>query len=306
MKPKKKVLLLPLLIVLGAAIIFAVRQYAQKANNGLSIAPSNFDLTINPEETAKGDIRLTNLLDRTIKIKAEKRNFTAEGEEGSVFLTEKETSFSLSSWIKITPEIDTLNSRETKTFKFEITPPKNAEPGGHFGSVVFSTLPDNQLKKTGAYLSQEIASLFLVRIPGKVTEKAVVESFSSNKKFYEFGPITFTTRVKNLGGVHIKPYGSVSIEGILGQEFNTNLPSENILPGAVRKINATLHKKFLIGKYTARLTAAYGANNEQLTASYVFYVFPVRFGIAIAIVIFILFLIRKRLGRSLKALLTGK
>jgi hypothetical protein len=98
----------------------------------------------------------------------------------------------------------------------------------------------------------------------------------------------------------------VVVKGTFGDTYNVNLQPYNVLPGASRNIPIVMTKKLLIGKYTAQLIAAYGDKNKQLSASTEFYAFPVRYGAIVLVILFFLFLVRKRLGKALKALFTGK
>jgi len=300
------------LTLLGAIILFAGITStiwvinAQQANNGLSVHPSNFNLTVNPGQTTTNTVTLNNLTSQTVTIQAELRNFTAQGEEGGVTLTQNDTTYALAKWITVTPRTTTLAPHTSQQFTFTINAPSNAEPGGHFGSIVFATVPPSTAKGVGAALSEQIASLILLEIPGNVKEQAEVVSFTTDKPFYQFGPVNFTTRVKNDGDVHIQPSGAILVKGMFGQQFNVPINSVDVLPDAIRIIPATLNKHFLIGKYDAYLISTYGTKDEQLNAMTEFYAFPVEYGLIALAILFILFLMRKRLGKALKAIMTGK
>ncbi|MBI3341689.1 hypothetical protein HY024_01045 [Candidatus Curtissbacteria bacterium] len=290
-------------LIFIVAAVFTVIQ-AQTVPPALIVHPSNLEFGLEPGKTQEGSLYVKNTTDKALSISTDLRNFSAEGEEGGVALTKENIPFSLASWIKITPEKAEIAPNQEVKFSYSVTPPTNAEAGGHFGSVVFGTVaPKNP---GGAAVAQEIATLFLVRIPGKVTETANIESFEPDQNFYEFGPVKFNLRVKNTGGVHIKPAGVITLSDMLGHKTYIGFQGENVLPQAVRKMSAMGKDKWLIGKYTADLSLSYGTANSQLHAASKFYAFPVRVGIAVLVVLFMLFLLRRRLSRSLKILLTGK
>jgi hypothetical protein len=309
MKYKRVVILLGIFIAVICLISFKV--YAQRNSNvGMIVHPSSFDLSESPGKTITDTIILDNLQSQPINVKVDLRNFTAQGEEGSVNLTAEDTTYSLAKWIKVTPEKVIIASHASREFTFEITVPENAEPGGHFGSIVFTTIPP-AVKGTGAALSLEVASLISLEIPGNAKEKAVIESFKTDKSFYEFGPVAFNTRISNQGGRHIVINGSIVINGWFGQKFIAPLyPPESILPSATKKITAVLDHKLLIGPFTAKLIATYGTKNEQLNAAVEFNTFPVRYGIAILVILLLLFLARSRIAAiiriSVKIIFTGK
>ncbi len=305
MKNRTNYIAISLTILILSAVFLGIL-YAQNANRGLSVSPSNFEISANPGDQVVKSITLQNLTDQDFDIGVDRRNFTAKGEEGSVDLTTNDTGFALSSWISVTPTRTNIPSNGKTTFRLTVSIPKNAEPGGHFGSIVFRTIPKANLNQTGALLSQEIGALLLVKVAGEVKENAAMEEFSANKMFYEWGPVTFTARIKNDSLVHIKPEGSIVIEGMFGQKDSIAFDTRNVLPQATRKILTTWNKSLLIGKYKANILLVYGDHNQTIAATTEFWAFPVRLFLILLVVLFLLFLMRKRLGRSLKILFTGK
>ncbi len=295
-----------LLFIFTGSVLYS-KLFAQQSPKGFTVTPSNVELQVKPGETVTKEITLTNSTDTDTEIKINRRNFTAQGEEGQVNLTTEESSYSLASWISVAPESVVVKKNSQGKFLATVKAPDNAEPGGHFGSVVFTTVPKKDLKQTGAVVSQEIASLFLVKIAGKVDEDARIESFSTPKWFFEFGPVPFDIRVKNNSTVHIKPAGSITINGTFGQKLTGSVESRNILPGAVRKIQGTLGNKLLIGRYTASVSIVYGTqNNAPLVAQTTFYAFPVRLGLLVLAALIIIIIMRKRLYKAIKIILIGK
>lgn len=275
---------------------------AQSPTNTLTLTPPSFEYTVEPGGSVSDTLRLENSTDRPLKIRAQKRNFTAQGEEGDVNLTEESNTFSLASWLSVAPEEIIIPARSRQTFTFSINVPKDVEPGGHFGSVVFATVPESNLDSTGFLLSQEIGALILVKVNGDVNEKAVIASFAPTSPFYEFGPVTLDARVQNLGNVHLRPTGIVELTDMFGNKQHINLESRNVLPESVRKLSAILDNKLLFGRYTATLNVSYGSQNQNLVATTEFFAFPVRYAlIALAVFVFI-FILRKRLARAVKAL----
>lgn len=290
---------------------FPIKAQESQGLNGLSVSPPSFEISGNPGNTITNTVRLENLKSTPVRLAVDKRNFTAIGEDGAIGLTEEDSSFSLSSWITVDPSDVVIPARSTRTFTFSIKIPLNAEPGGHFGSLIFRTIPEGDLTGSGASVAQEIGSLILLRLAGETTELAKVESFATSKSFYEFGPIIFEERIKNLGNVHLKPSGNVTITNLLGQKVGTvSLENKNVLPGAIRKIEGTWDTKWRFGRYTATAVMIYGTGNAQLANVTSFIVLPYRLIILIILILIILSLIlrrfRKRLKLAWKILTSGK
>lgn len=306
---KKNIFFIAAALVIVSAGLFAFfKLQAQGTPPGLMIIPSNLEIVANPGDEVTKKITLYNNDAKDVDIVPEVRNFTAQGEEGNVTLTSSETGFSLASWLSVTPSKATVQAHKSQEFMFTMKVPSNAEPGGHFGSIVLSTVPPPQgtLKETGAFVVQQIGALILTKIPGLVSEAAKLESFTSDKSFYMSGPVVFTTRVKNNSNVHIRPAGTVTVKDLLGNKTVISIEERNVLPGAIRRIPATWDTKFLIGKYTADLALYYGSANKNLNASVTFYAFPVKEGLIVLAILLVIFFFRKRFFKALRMIIIGK
>lgn len=304
----KSLFSLPAIILATVGFLFFIFTQAQAQESvGLALSPPTFELSANPGDVLENTLRVENLTSKPMMILVDRRNFTALGEEGAIGLTEEETSFSLASWIAVTPSEVEIPARSSKTFTFKTNIPLNAEPGGHFGSIIFRVGGQKMPGQTGAVVSQELGALVLLRIAGKTAEQASLESFAAQKRLWEKGPVNFEVRVKNEGNVHFKPTGVITIVNFFGKKVATfNIEPKNVLPGAIRKMEATWGQKFLLGKYTATVSLTYGSQGKILTASTTFFGFPYKIGGIILAVLLILgaslYQIRERLKLALKVL----
>jgi hypothetical protein len=278
----------------------------------LGISPQVLELSANPGDVIKNEVRLTNGSDQAIEIETIPKNFTPTGEEGGVNLTEDETSFSLADWITVIPSSIIIPAETTQDFEVTISVPTNAEPGGHFGSVAFKTVPPPAGDGNSAQVSQEIAPVILLKVAGDIVEEANISSFESSKSFWSNeNPITFDTRIENTGNVHFKPSGNITIKNMFGGVVTViPLEEKNTLPDSIRKITTDWSDPgFAVGKYTAELTVVYGANDTFLTAETDFIVFPyqtiVPAFLLIVVLLYVLIRFRKRIGLAFKVL-SGK
>src|SRR5262249_23939174 len=157
--------------------------------------------------------------------------------------------FSLASWITVSPSSGVVPAKGSRTFNFSITLPSNAEPGGHFGSIVFQTSARKVTGQSGLAVGQEIESLIFVKVSGEVKQKADIESFKTGKSLYNYGPIDFNVRVHNGGSVHFKPTGTISVANIFGKKVAT-LPIDphSVLPDSTRHFQIDWNPKKLFGK----------------------------------------------------------
>lgn len=279
-------------------------------STGLAITPPTFELNGNPGETIKNTVKLDNMHPYAVEIAVDLRNFTAVGEEGAVGLTAENTAYSLASWIDVTPTSVTIPPKSSQYFTFNVKVPLNAEPGGHFGSLIFRTIPTEQVQGSGASLASEIGSLVLLRIAGETVEQASIESFAPTKSIFEQGPINFDIRLKNQGNVHTKPNGTIVITNMLGSQVDSvKVEAKNVLPGATRKLDATWNTKWRLGRYSATYTAVF-ADQTTRSATTTFTVLPYRLIAIIILALLVLFFIfkryQKRLSLAWKILKSGR
>lgn len=299
------------LIISGLLSMPATRAQTDEGAVSLGISPQILDLTANPGESIKNTFRLTNASPDAVDIIATPKNFTPRGEEGAVDLTVDDTNFSLAQWISVVPATTQIAPGQTQDFAVEIAVPSEAEPGSHFGSVVFQTVPPDQ-EGSAALVSQEIAPVILVKIAGETVESAEIAEFKSEKSSYSNeNSFSFQSRIENTGNVHFKPTGKIIIKNMWGSQVaELELDQRNVLPDSIRQITSEWQPEgFQLGRYTATLTIVFGDSDEIRIAETSFIVFPYQVIFPVIIVVlfitFILVKFRKRLQLALKVL-SGK
>ena len=274
---------------------------------GLAVSPPTIELAANPGDTLQNSIRVDNITEDAQTVYVDRKNFEASGEEGQAILTTDSTTYSLAAWINVPEAQAVIPAKSSKVFSFSINVPTNAEPGGHFGSVVFRTKAQPINGQTGVSVGSEVGSLIFLRVAGETKELATIDTFKASKSFYEYAPVEFETRMVNSGSVHFKPEGTVTITNMFGQKV-ASIPfdAHNVLPGSTRKFTTEWKPRWLFGKYTVTVSVTYGEKKQILTATTTFVGLPYKLVIAVLIgliiVIGFMFKRRKRLARSFKIL----
>lgn len=281
-----------------------------EAQLSLGVSPLVFEITANPGEVVENFFKVYNPSpDTQVQVKMTLEDIAPTGEVGHVIIEPAETeTYSLAKWIKSEPEEFSLGPKEEKFVKFILTIPENAEPGGHYGTIIAGAKGVAGPGAAGATIAPRVGVLVLLIVPGAMKEELVVKDFSV-PNYSEYGPVPFTIRFENKGTVHVKPTGFVTVTNWLGQKVaDANFSSHNVLPNATRKFEATLNKKWLwAGKYTATLTGSYGMSNIPLTPTVItFWAFPWKAGLGILVAVILLILIRKRLWLAFKILIRGE
>lgn len=306
---KYKLHLLAVGALVSTVAIFAGLALAQDTSTiALSVSPQVFEVNADPGDVITESFKIVNGTDIDLTLNATPKNFTPDGEDGGVTLTESTTSFSLASWITVSPTKVTVPARGSQVFDFVITLPADAEPGSHLGSIIVQTDPID-IDGSGAAVSQEIGPLILASVSGDIVESAEIASFTTDS-FWEKGPIEFETRVTNNGNVHFKPSGTIEIKNMFGNIVATiDLEEKNVLPNSTRRLVNEWSPGFTVGRYTADLTLVYGADGTILTGSTSFTVFPYKVILPITLGVILLVWIgvryRGRISKAGKAL-SGK
>jgi hypothetical protein len=297
----KLVLLFSALFVATVTSLLVTRTFAQLNSSSqiLEVSPPSQEFSVDPGKTQEIKSKVTNKSNGEVSVRVRVDDFTVTGDQGEVSLINK-GSDSLTSWTKLDSTTFTLKSGESKTVTAQVSIPSSAA-GGHYGSFVFASVPGTEAPGVTA-VAQEVASLFLLKVSGPVSENVALENFTV-PQFVEAGPVKFQLKFKNTGNIHIKPHGLIHISDYFGNNVKDIVFSgQNVFPGASRLVDTTLDKTFLIGPYKATAILYYGAKNENLMAETQFFAFPVRMAAAVLFALAILFLMRKRLFKALGAL----
>lgn len=284
------------LLVFAALIVgvFALKMPAE----ALTISPPAFDYVLNPGDTIRDVIKLSNETDYPITIYPEVYNFThTEGDEtkGTPSFYKKDevkNGFELGPWISVSNAPITLPGGGRSSLDFSINVPKDGAPGSHFGSIVLRSSPDELGAGPVVSLVGGTGVLMLVRVEGMVDDTMGVTGFGSTKSVYTSLPVDFQTRLENRGNIHLRPTGEIRITNILGQRVSSlpvNNDSRSVLPNSARRFENSWTRgqtsagasefikqwsNFAFGRYQATLVLNYGVNQKIVTAHCVFWVIP--------------------------------
>lgn len=272
----------------------------------LTVSPTIFDQTSDPGKTLKGTVTLMNETDAPQTYYTSVQNFVAEGEDGrQAFLPETDMS-GLASWLKPEVKMITLKAGESKDVAWTIDLPAQAEPGGHYAAMFFSTQPPSD-SGVMVGIGAKLGVLFLLNINGDIKEQATIESFRVFEGDSAFGghetawlshlPADFELRLRNQGSVHIRPQGSIELASFVSRKsasINVNPLDSKVLPNSIRRVRSVWGpvdlpegsgfftslknewKGFAIGRYTATAHLQYGSSQQALEAQVSFWVFPWR------------------------------
>lgn len=267
-------------MIVGAIFMIQSSKAAFKGE-GLTISPPILELTLKPGESSNQTIRITNPTEKVVEFYPKVMNFEAKGEGGEPSFyeaTDEAHKYSLARWISFKEPKLALTPEQVVEFKYTISVPSDAEPGGHYGVVFFANEPPKTDTNTSKVsLGSMVGSLVLVRVPGQIIEKAILEEYKPSKNLYFNNNTNILTRIANVGNVHFKPKGDVEIKGWFGEpeKLIFNDQNGNILPNSTRKFeNAWKPGGIKIGLYTAKLALTYGETEKNLNGELTFWIIP--------------------------------
>jgi len=283
---------------------YTVEELNFSVEGDIVVGPGKTELYLDPGGQYTQEIIVSNRsgVDKIIDISVEDFESSNDADEVLKFLGGGVGPYSLKDYVK--PEINQITLKHGQRLRLPVTIsiPKDAEPGGLYGAAMISASNVGDLGdgvEAGTAGSKikvvtRVASLFFVRVNGEVLENGALKEFTTNKNFYEKGPIAFSVTFENTGSVHLSPSGSIEIKNILGTEISkVNLDSWFVMPQSERTKQAKWSSDFLMGKYTAILTLDKGFNGLTETKEISFWVIPWKLlsMVAIGLILFIFFIV---------------
>lgn len=248
---------------------------------GLEVTSPIYEYTIAAGKVQQDIIKIKNVGADTQTYYPEVLDFRSDNKTGTpIFLNKGEESgtFSLAKWISVSSAGISLAANESTAINFNITVPADAEPGGHYAGILFSTEPPDPTGSNQIGLASKVGSLVLVRVAGDANESAKITEFKSDKTNYDKADVKFTTTVEDTGNVHVQPKGVITIKNIFGSQVavvDVNNLSANVLPGSSRIFNSTwTDPGFKLGFYTATVVLTYGDPAQTITAQTSFWIVP--------------------------------
>jgi hypothetical protein len=265
---------LPLACLLGGCFAF-LPHLASASPLPVSIDTLYVNVTASPGEHLARSFKFWNGTDAFLPLHLQAADFAAQGEEGQILVDGEEAAAnSLRTWVKpVIPDLYVAPKQEI-TLDFTIDVPTNADPGSHWGTLLSVTSPQDT--GSGVGVQARLGFIIYVRVLGEVKEQLTLESVSA-PPFTEFPPIALEARFRNEGTVHEAPQGTIEVRNMFGTLVATGtLPVRNVLPGAIRKIDASVGDGLWLGRYTVLLRVKYGDAVQELSARRVIWVVPWR------------------------------
>ena len=309
----KKTKLLDLMLLVLISFSFAAfnpvhAQVSDQFKSGFSISPPSFDIKGNPGDVLNNSVKIENITNQPLELTAKAISFVAYGNEGQIQLTDEDSTYSIKSWVTFQNPEFTVQPGEVKLFNYFINIPQNAQPGSHFGSIVFSTSPTAS-QASSAQIVQEIGSVILIKLPGDVVEKATISSFKSDSNYFTNPKVKLDSILDNTGSVVVQPSGTLTIQDVFGNTVQTIVVQpKNILPGSQRVFDQEFDFD-KVGFFKAKLEMKYGTDktlsaDTTFIALYTQRLIPILIIVIVLIILLVVF--RKRVSKAFRVVVKGE
>lgn len=278
-----------LLLVLA---VFAVPQFAQADNIGLTIQPVKISHTIEKGGKASGVILLSNASQDKVRVTLKTEDFVPNsGGDGVKFVSRAPGVTTVRDWITLNDGVKeiVLGKNEKRAIPYAINAPANAEPGSHFGVTFFEA---NRYTSNGEQLriGTQVGTLVFVTVPGNFLQKGRILNFETDS-FVQRPPLMFKIGFENTGTVHFEPKGYITLRNIFGTRV-AEIPVEGqiVLPTGIKTLQIPYNVHgFMFGRYTADVTIVDGEGNNLTAAKVAFWVIPVWYLVALLVGIAVLY-----------------
>ncbi len=267
------------------------------------VGPGKIDVTAEPGVSKTVEMIVSNRTGerRRFNLTIEDAAGSRDPETSIVLLGDDRGPYSMKDYISVPAMSFELGHNERARIPVTITLPKDAEPGGLYGSVLVDTVavdavkgdPDGTAPQSA--IIARIGTLFFITIPGDIARDGGLSDFATVPKqmFYQSGPIPFGVFYENKGNMHLAPYGEIRIRNMFDEEVGSVvLEPWLVLPQSLRLREVTWNREFLFGRYTATIAINRSYDDIIDTAEYSFWVLPWKFLLAgfgaLFVVIFII------------------
>jgi hypothetical protein len=287
-------------LLTGGANAASNNQTGNTQANGFIISPVRTEVTVSKGHSQSVQLSVTNPAARKVKVKAVVNDFVASHKENGTprLILNNSAPLPANSFKTLVEKIPnlTLKPKQKQYINVTISVPKDANSGGYYGAVRF--VPANTNNKSNVGLTASVGSLFLVTVPGKLVKKAnlaqlsTADSNGNPTSFLTSGDVSVLTKIKNVGNIHVQPFGKVTVKNMFGsvvQTYEFNKAKGNVLPNTTRKFVKQLKDHNWFGWYTIDANLAYQkGSGKLLSSSTTFYYFPVWSLIVAAIIILLI------------------
>ncbi len=270
----------------------------------IRVSPVILKVSLEPGTEQNYKIKVDNLLDTPLPLKASVEGFDASDEEYGVTVSDQSIASPLMDWISLDEKDAILPALTSRDFNIKIAVPSSVPIGGYYAMIFFTPI------FPGVPVSSKIGVLALANIAvAEQKNQADIVTFNFDKVLYEKSPLLTTIRVKNTSLNYFTAKPTLTIKPLFGQDLTFELEDKTILPGKIRRWQRAFDLGNLYGGiYTATLSVSL-ENGDYIYSTTHFIGFPVKkLGLSLLFLIVSSYLLihRKRVKKAVRLLFKGQ
>jgi len=294
--------------LLGYLFIGLFSSKTSAASLSLSIYPPIIQIRLEAPTSVNTPITIENLSAETVALQIIFKPFTAsEFGEVAYFWNKEDLSrlgknpliFQNIKLIENSKQVDetTLGPKQKKTLTLDLSIAKDESLSDYYFSILFISKNNTNTELAHSQIAGGIATNVLLSIG---SEKPRVEILEFSAPFLPApGSVPFTISIQNEGKHFITAKGTILIKNIFGKTIDKlELPAINVLAERSRLQKYFWQKSPFFGAYTSTLILNLSENSPPLIKTTSFFIFPIKVIIAMAIVLAIILVVRKRMDKS--------
>lgn len=273
----------------------------------LSVSPAIVDIALLPGQPKIETVAVANVTDQPVLVEGRVRSFTPL----EPTTTSNMASFDAVDWVSVSEPDFILQPHQNKSINIVVTPPKNAEPGGHYATIFFQPLAaEQEIKNNTAYIGSKVGVLGLFTVAGNIQEQAYVQ-YVGAPLLAQPGAMQIHVGIANTGNIHFIPTGFLQIQDMWGHIIKQfSIPPYLVLPHTTKDFAFSWDNPGRIGFFSVQATAAIGVHKHQIYAAAGMLIAPWALWLVLASVLGGIFVVghstRGRWRRALKAFMDRK
>lgn len=227
-----------LVVVVVVSAVGAEPALAQDAQQerGLFITPPRQYESVSAAGTTSGELTVGNANDTAMVVTLSVEQFTvADHTYDYLFKVPKDN------WVTLSAKRLELGAKESRKVSYKISPPANAQPGGHYFSIFASAS-----LSTGRQIRTTMVLYLTVEGDLRRTSEVTGDTIPA---IWLGGNLPLKFDIKNTGNTHFFIYTSTTLSGWY-THYSTVEVAHILLPQTTRSIEAVMQPPFLPGLYT--------------------------------------------------------
>ncbi len=304
-------------ILIGISLVFLKGSTSADEDNGITVTPVQYELTMTPGEQKEITGKIRNNTDEKITVAIEFASLNVEAliKEDRLQLEDSDDPKSPGTWLSINTSKVLVQPGKERKVSVGIQIPEDAELKGFYPAIIYQP---EIIKGSGGKveISEKIVSLVLLNVTEVKGEYAIssgrINMFSSLKSLVFTPQVTFSANFENTGQTYIHPRGRIHIYDrggmhlsdtpTVNDEYRILMQGQDLGEELIWNIKDTGGILPPFGKYRAVLEIYHNPDQKEVSrAETTFYVVPLwSILILLGIVLFVIgmFFIGRYLKRN--------